>query len=99
MQERQTLGLQLGIEIIEAIALPPGRERLATSPSFTGSSPTAKTIGIAAVATLAASAAGVVPGVAMTATRRWTKSAIRAGKRSNWPSSQWYSTVTFWPSV
>ena len=21
------------------------------------------------------------------------------GRRSNWPSSQWYSTVTFWPST
>ena len=42
---------------------------------------------------------GVVPGVAITATRRRTRSAISAGRRSYWPSSQWYSTVTFWPST
>jgi hypothetical protein len=24
---------------------------------------------------------------------------MSAGRRSNWPSSQWYSTVTFWPST
>ena len=38
------------------VALPPGRARLATRPSWTGSSPTPKTIGIVAVAALAASA-------------------------------------------
>src|SRR5215831_16220181 len=37
------------------VALPPGRARLATRPSLTGSSPTPKTIGIVAVAALAAS--------------------------------------------
>jgi hypothetical protein len=37
---------------------------------LTGSSPTPKTIGIVAVAALAASAAGLLPGVAITATRR-----------------------------
>ena len=44
------------------VALPPGRARLATRPSLTGSSPTPKTIGIVAVAALAASAAGVLAG-------------------------------------
>ena len=39
------------------VRLPPGRARLATSPSSTGSSPTMKTIGIVVVAALAASAA------------------------------------------
>jgi len=38
-------------------------------------------------------------GVAMTATRRRTRSAMSTGRRSNWPSSQWYSTVTFWLST
>ena len=41
------------------VALPPGRARLATRPSWTGSSPTPKTIGIVAVAALAASAGRV----------------------------------------
>ena len=34
-----------------------------------------------------------------TATRRRTRSAISAGRRSYWPLNQWYSTVTFWPST
>ena len=42
---------------------------------------------------------GHAPGVAITATCRRTRSATSAGKRSYWPSSQWYSTVTFWPST
>ena len=32
-------------------------------------------------------------------TRRRTKSAISVGRRSYWPSSQWYSIATFWPST
>jgi hypothetical protein len=42
---------------------------------------------------------GYAPGVAITATCRRTRSVSIAGRRSNWPSSQWYSTVTFWPSM
>ena len=41
------------------VTLPPGRLRLATRPSLTGSPPVAKTIGIVVVAALAASAEGV----------------------------------------
>src|SRR5262245_16420746 len=66
------------LKILMPVALPPGRARLATRPSLTGSSPTPKTIGIVAVATLAASDAGLLPGVAITATRRRTRSAIGA---------------------
>ena len=40
------------------VALPPGRARLATRPSLTGSSVTGKTMGIVVVAALAANAAG-----------------------------------------
>ena len=43
------------------VALPPGRAKLATRPSWTGSSPTPNTIGIVEVAALAASAAGALP--------------------------------------
>ena len=63
------------------VTLPPGRLRLATRPSLTGSSPTPKTIGIVAVAALAASAAGV-PVATITATWRRTRSAASAGSRS-----------------
>src|SRR5215471_8335383 len=46
----------------------PGRARLATKPSWTGSSVTLKTIGIVDVAALAASVAGTLAGVAISAT-------------------------------
>src|SRR6516165_2257428 len=81
------------------VALAPGRARLATRPSLTGSSPTPNTIGIVVVAALAARAAMLLAGVAIAATRRRTRSAMSDGRRSNWPLSQWYSTVTFWPST
>jgi hypothetical protein len=44
-------------------------------------------------------AAAVKAGVAITANRRRTRSAMSDDRRSNWPLSQWYSTVTFWPSM
>ena len=47
--------------MITPVTLPPGRFRLATRPSLTGSPPIVKTIGIVVVAALAASAAGVPP--------------------------------------
>ena len=81
------------------VALPPGRARVETRPSLTGSSPTPNTIGIVVVAALAAIAVWVPPGVAITVTRQLTMSAISAGKRSYWPRNQWYSTLTFWPST
>src|SRR5262249_842069 len=76
------------------VALPPGRARLATSPNLTGSSPTAKTIGIVEVAALAACAPKREAGVAITATRRRMSSSMSDGKRLYWPSSQWYSCAT-----
>src|SRR6202163_4920846 len=42
---------------------------------------------------------GTIPGVTITATCRRTRSANSAGRRSYWPASQWYSTVTFCPST
>ena len=50
------------------VTLPPGRLKLATRPSLIGSLPMPKTTGMVVVAALAAIAAGVLPGVAMTAT-------------------------------
>src|SRR5262245_28013893 len=64
------------------VRLPPGRARLVTRPSLTGSSATTKTIGIVAVAALAAKVEGKPP-VAITATRRCANSAASAGSRSN----------------
>ena len=64
------------------VALPPGRARLATRPSLTGSSGTLKAIGIDWVAAFAASAAEL-PEVAITLARRRTRSAASAGNRSN----------------
>src|SRR5262249_10603860 len=52
---------------VTPVRLPPGRFRLATRPSLTGSRPVVKTIGTVAVAALAAGAAGLVP-TAITAT-------------------------------
>jgi hypothetical protein len=48
------------------VALPAARARLATRPNWTGSSETPKTMGIVLVAALAARAARVFPGVAIT---------------------------------
>jgi hypothetical protein len=98
MQESSRLETTSALKKLKPVALPPGRARLATRPSLTGSSATPNTIGIVAVAALAAIAAGV-PDVAITATRRRTRSAISAGRRSYRPSSQWYSTITLWPST
>ena len=53
--------------------LPPGRFKLATSPASTGSAAVRKTIGIVLVAALAATIAGVLPGVAITVTLRRNK--------------------------
>jgi hypothetical protein len=56
------------------------RLRLVTKPVSTGSEPDTKTIGIVAVAVLAARAAAVFATIA--ATRRRTRSAASSGKRS-----------------
>ena len=50
------------------VRLPPGRDRLSTTPSATGSPPISKTIGIVVVADFAASATSAPPGATITAT-------------------------------
>jgi hypothetical protein len=85
--------------VVTPVRLPPGRFRPETSPSSIGSLPTQKMIGIVEVAAFAASVAGVLPGVAITFTRRRTRSAASAGNRSLWPSAQRYSIATFLPST
>src|SRR5260370_20524177 len=56
------------------VALPPGRLRLATRPSLTGSMALTNTIGMAVVAALAAKTEGPPPVAAITATLRRTRS-------------------------
>jgi hypothetical protein len=63
------------------VTLPPGRLKLATRPYRTGSLPVLKTIGMVAVAALAARAAES-PVAAMTVTRRPTRSAANSLSRS-----------------
>jgi hypothetical protein len=68
MQESQPLGQNFGRKKLIPVALPPGRDRLSTRPSLTGSSPALNTIGITLVAAFAASAAGMLGGVTITLT-------------------------------
>ena len=63
------------------VAFPPGRFRLATKPVLTGSKPVVKTIGIAAVAALRASAAR--PFAPITTGCRRTSSAASSEMRSS----------------
>src|SRR5262245_27337786 len=81
----------------EPVAFPPGRFKLATKPSLTGS-PDTTTTGIVEVACFAATAEGGPPVATSTFTRRCTNSAANAGSRSYSPRAQRYSMVTFWPS-
>ena len=55
------------------VALPPGRLRLATNPTLTGSSPMLKTMGMVDVAAFAASAGPLPPPVTISATRAGDK--------------------------
>ena len=63
------------MKILIPVRLPPGRAMLVTRPSLAGSSLTRKTIGMFAVAALAANAEAGPPPAAITATRRRTNSA------------------------
>src|SRR5262245_30211097 len=99
MQQSKSFGHDFGGEEIDArrIAARPGEAGDETS--LTGSSAAPKAIGIVVVAAFAAWAPRLKPGVAITATRRRTRSAMTAESRWYWPSIQWYSIVTFWPST
>ena len=81
------------------VTFPPGWLKLATSPNSTGSVPTLKTTGIDVVAALAASAAGVLPRVTITATRRRTRSATSSGSRALSLYAKRNSTITLRPST
>src|SRR5215510_1880878 len=53
-------------KVATPVTLPPGRFRVGTSPAATGSAPIAKMMGVVVVVAFAASAAAVLPGVAIT---------------------------------
>ena len=82
--------------IVTPVAFPPGRFKLATKPSRTGSSPVMKVIGIELVAAFAAATEGLFAKI--TVTRR-LKSAASDGRRSLRLSAQRYSIATFVPST
>ena len=84
---------------VTPVRFPPGRFKLATRPASTGSAPVRKTIGIVAVAVLAASAAVFPPVAAITVTWRRTRSAANACSRSYWSPAQRYSIATLRPST
>src|SRR3974390_2946501 len=67
----------------EPVTLLPGRSKLVTRPTMTGSPVLTKTIGISVVAALAAGAAGVF--AAITATLRRTRSAAITWRRDGLP--------------
>src|SRR5262245_2912980 len=79
------------------VTLRPGRLRLATRPSATGSLPVANTIGTVVVAAMAAGVALLF--TTITATWRCSSSAASAGNRASSFSAERNSIATFWPST
>ncbi len=79
------------------VALPPGRDRLATNPLPSGSTATGKTIGIDDVACFAAATA--LPPATMMSTSRFTNAWAIAGACSLRPSVQRYSMVMVRPLI
>jgi hypothetical protein len=73
--------VDLEVRKLTPVILPPGRARLATRPSWTGSAPMTKTMGIVELAAFAASAAALLL-AKITLGRRETRSAANAGNRS-----------------
>ena len=80
------------------VTLPPGRARLATRPSPTGSAAFAITMGMVVVAFFAANAGGP-PVATIRSTLRRTRSAASSGRRSSFCSANRYSMVIFFPSI
>jgi hypothetical protein len=81
------------------VMLPPGRLKLATRPSSTGSPPFRNTIGIVFVAAWATRDGATPPTAAMTATLRPTRSAANSGSRSGSLRAKRYSIATLRPST
>src|SRR5262249_21682491 len=78
-QQLQPLRHQLGLFTPTPVRLPPGRLRLDTRPSATGSGPVMNRTGIVAVATFAACADAAPPVAAISDTRRRTSRPASAG--------------------
>src|SRR5262249_44908061 len=85
--------------MLTPVILPPGRLKLATSPSLTGLLPATNTIGIAVVAPLAASGETVLPVAVITATWRRTGSDASAARLSKRPSGKRSAIATVWLST
>ena len=68
IQQFQPFRPPTAFRVTMPVTLPPGRLRAATNPAATGSVPIAKMMGIVAVVAFAATAAAVLPGVAITDT-------------------------------
>ena len=81
------------------VTFPPGRLKLATNPSRSGSLTAEKTIGMVEVAAFAASAAGDPPAANSTVTLSPTRSAASLGNRSKAPSAHRKAITTFCPSA
>ena len=77
----------------------PGRARLETIPSLTGSPPIANTIGIVGGSGYSPRRRGCAAVATMTFTGRRTNSPVRLGRRSERPSAKRYSIATFCPST
>jgi hypothetical protein len=84
--------------LVNPVMFPPGRAKLSTSTSATGSDTPKKTMGIVLVAFLRARAP-VVAGVTSTSTLRRISSSARAGSRSYLSSANRYSKAMFLPST
>jgi hypothetical protein len=82
---------------ITPVKLAPGRLRLATSPSRTGSVPVANTTGTVVATAFAANAPAVL--ATITAACRSIRSVTKAGSRSLRPSAQRCSITTLRPST
>ncbi len=82
---------------VTPVKLAPGRLKLATRPSRTGSLPVANTTDVVVPAALATSAPCVL--ATITAALRPIRSANRAGSRSSRPSAQRCSITTLRPST
>src|SRR5260370_32885228 len=87
-------------KLVVPVTFPPGRLRLGTRPTLIGSAPTlAKTIGIVAVAVLAAGAETLPPRATMASTLRLTRAAPIAGNFAYRVAAPRRETYTVRPSA
>jgi hypothetical protein len=86
-----------GAYVARPVMLPPGRDRLCTRPSATGSYTATNTIGMLAVADFRATAVCGLLAMSRSGLRA-TSSAAKAGRRS-WEWAKRYSMIRFIPSI